>query len=317
MSTSTYAREPSPPSDRRSPSPSLSSFRLQASIAESGAIAPLVKMVVRAVGVVGSGSATARGSVTARRTHAREAVEAATWAAAALATLADTSVGARVEIAQLGGLAPLVALAKSGEVSEQLAQQATCALCRLASDADNQLSITREGGLPAIIPQLVHGSVSRARWNRRLAQSAARRASSRTAADPSQVLAQEWAAAAIEALALDCVDNQNALTREGAIPPLVTLLGSDSDATQRYAAGALLSIAKGCRENLAAVVQPLVNLLDVRSPIPPRRLTRSSDPFTSPPRCLRMPHRCARQPRSRTRRSCLPRSPRAQSPAAP
>ena len=62
-----------------------------------------------------------------------------------------------------------------------------------------------------------------------------------------------------------CADNQVSLSRAGAIPPLVTLLGSESDETQRYAQGALLIIASPNHENRNAVVKGLVALLEVHS----------------------------------------------------
>ena len=49
--------------------------------------------------------------------------------------------------------------------------------------------------------------------------------------------------AAPQALSQDCLENQLALARVGAISPLAALLGSESDDTQLYAQGALLNIA--------------------------------------------------------------------------
>lgn len=76
----------------------------------------------------------------------------------------------------------------------------------------------------------------------------------------------EWGAAAIEALARDCQENQHAIAKAGAIPPLAALLGSMRESTQASAQGALLHVAApSAPEHIRnSVVRPLVAMLSIR-----------------------------------------------------
>jgi hypothetical protein len=158
--------------------------------------------------------------------------DAQKWAAAAIAALA-ANVDSQEEIASCGGIPPLVELLKRDNKGPH--EHATCAVWHLASSRDNQLAIAAEGCLPPLVANL--------------------------SADSARA---KWAAAALQALSRDCTENQLALARVGAIEPLAVLLGSETEASQLYAQGALLNMAMA-QENRTAVVKPLVELLEVRN----------------------------------------------------
>ena len=234
----------------------------QTTIAEAGAIAPLVRM---ARGVDGDGTegsrvaqhegngpladAVAEGigagpTVAAQKAaliimakaKAKAQLEGQRCAAGALAALAEHHKINQIIVAAEGGIPPLVELLKR-ENATSPHENATRALWHCASDADNKLAVARAGGLPPLIRVLTTGSEQ----------------------------AQEWATAAIEALARDCPENQRHLCAAGAVEPLVQQLGSDVQATQYHAQGALLHIASPTDSNRNAVVKPLIGLLGVRN----------------------------------------------------
>ena len=75
----------------------------------------------------------------------------------------------------------------------------------------------------------------------------------------------QYAAAALESLARDHIENQIALAKAGAIAPLVELLGTDSTETQEHAVGALLYLGSHDEASRNAVVKRLVAVLDMRN----------------------------------------------------
>jgi hypothetical protein len=223
----------------------------QATIAEEGAIAPLLAMLRLEVGAEtarggGGGRRSARGA--APDLHAVDhAVETRRWAAAAIAALADDNISTRIEIAEEGGIAPLVSLILAERESASYSRQAPLvvesavhALYHLASDEDNKLAIARLGGIPPLV-RLIELD------------------------DEGTDETMEWAAAALETLARGSHENQLALSRLEAIRPLTLLCGAEQPRTRAHAAGALLCIATP-KENLTNVVVPLVELLELRNP---------------------------------------------------
>ena len=223
----------------------------QATIAEEGAIAPLLAMLRLEVGAEtarggGGGRRSARGA--APDLHAVDhAVETRRWAAAAIAALADDNISTRIEIAEEGGIAPLVSLILAERESASFSRQAPLvvesavhALYHLASDEDNKLAIARLGGIPPLV-RLIELD------------------------DEGTDETMEWAAAALETLARGSHENQLALSRLEAIRPLTLLCGAEQPRTRAHAAGALLCIATP-KENLTNVVVPLVELLELRNP---------------------------------------------------
>ena len=239
----------------------------QTHIAEEGALAPLVAMVHLEPLLAGSRSTSPgspggrspppkggrRRSISTKKTIVGDPIEMRRWAAAALATLADDNACNRIEIAEEGGIAPLVTLVQSEREGALYTRQdpnvvesATHALFHLAADEDIKLAIVRpsatnpEGGVPPLV-RLVHLD------------------------DEGSEATKEWAAAALEALAIESHENQLVLAKADSISPLTMLLASDHGETRNRAAGALLHIASA-RENLTDVVVPLVELLEVRNP---------------------------------------------------
>ncbi|KOO34529.1 armadillo beta-catenin repeat family protein, partial [Chrysochromulina tobinii] len=169
------------------------------------------------------------------------------WAAAAIAALADDNISTRIEIAEEGGIAPLVSLILAERESASYSRQAPLvvesavhALYHLASDEDNKLAIARLGGIPPLV-RLIELD------------------------DEGTDETMEWAAAALETLARGSHENQLALSRLEAIRPLTLLCGAEQPRTRAHAAGALLCIATP-KENLTNVVVPLVELLELRNP---------------------------------------------------
>jgi len=160
-------------------------------------------------------------------------IEEQKWAAAALAAMLLENERSQTVLVEEGGIRPLVVLLEREDIGPH--EHATRAVWHLCTTIDNQLAIAAEGCLPALVSKL-SCDITRAKW----------------------------AAAALEALSLDCTENQVSLARVGAITPLVALLGSESEATQLYAQSALLNIAM-VPANRAAVVKPLVELLSVRN----------------------------------------------------
>jgi hypothetical protein len=93
-------------------------------------------------------------------------------------------------------------------------EHATRALWHLAAMDEIQAEIKEKGGLAPLIALL---------------------------GDQNEILCQQYAAAAIEALARDHHENQIALAKAGAIGPLVALLGSVNVKTQEHAVYTLTS----------------------------------------------------------------------------
>jgi len=150
--------------------------------------------------------------------------------------LAAGNVVNQIAIAEEQGIPPLVDLLKNQAVAGPHAN-ATRALWHLSALPENQLTVAREGALPPLVGQLQSELPS----------------------------TQEWAAAAMQSLSQDCISNCLSLVKVGAIDPLVQLLGSESADTQLYTQGALLNISLPNKETRAAVVKPLVGLLEVRN----------------------------------------------------
>ena len=184
----------------------------QTTIAEEGAIKLLIEMV-----------------------EPSNPVEWQTYAAGALASLAEGHIINQVVTAEEGGVAPVVELLKRDAAGPH--ENATRAVWHLAAYIENKLSIAREGGLEPLVRLLHDGTPA----------------------------AQEYAAAALEALTRDCESNQNAAAIRAGIEPLVNLMGSESEETQDHAVRALLNISLPNVENRNAVVRPLVAMLEVRN----------------------------------------------------
>jgi len=139
-----------------------------------------------------------------------------------------------VAIAQAGGIAPLVALTRSGSAGAQ--EKAAGALWILARDADNKVAIAQAGGIAPLVALTRSGSAG----------------------------AQENAAAALMVLAHGNDDNRVAIAQAGGIAPLVALTRSGSTGAQGSAAGALMYLALN-DDNKVAIAQaggiaPLVAL---------------------------------------------------------
>ena len=126
-----------------------------------------------------------------------EPVESRQWALEALAALAEENAVSQIMIAEEGGIAPLVALLKDADPRPH--EHATRALCRLAANPDNRLGIAAAGALAplvAIIKEEEEGSAS---------------------ADSGSETRQRWGAAALEALARDCLENHATWPRAQAL----------------------------------------------------------------------------------------------------
>ena len=202
----------------------------QTTIAEEGAIPPLVTMV----GASNSPSLLAAlepptspgaggmpssppGATAAAVKAIGAALKVANVAAGALATLAKDNIVNEIMITEEGGIPPLVELltAKTPAHTSGSYEDATKALWHLATTEDNQTAIAKAGGIAPLLGLLT---------------------------SESDVTAQ-YAAAALQSLARDHTENQMNLAKAGAIGPLADLLGSDSVATQEHAGGALLFLA--------------------------------------------------------------------------
>ena len=202
----------------------------QAQIAEEGAISPLVAMVssLSRVGADASNSAISR------------ALHTSNVAAGALATLAKDNIVNQVMITEEAGIQPLVDLLKHKTTAHRANayESTTKALWHLAATEDNQTVIAKAGGITPLVALL---------------------------ASSDSDITQQYAAAALQALARDHFDNQIALAKAGAIAPLVDALGSDSSATQEHAVGSLLYLASHDEESRNTVVKQVVTVLDQRN----------------------------------------------------
>ena len=205
----------------------------QQAVLESGAVPPLVEMTALPTALP-----TAR--TAASGAFKGEETDWPRWAAAALAALAQDNAQCQIAIAEeVGGLSHLVEMLRR-PCSGPARENAMRALRHLAMNADNKVELANLGAMPALVNVLED--------------------------DTAGEDAHEAAAAALEAMTLECVDNQLALLRVGAITPLVALLGSEHEESQVHASGALLHAAAPLTElSRVSVVRPLVALLDVRN----------------------------------------------------
>ena len=228
--------------------------QVQVEIAQAGAISALVDwlndpslgppaVAARALADLASSCADTQASIMEASAipplvtmMVRGNIEGRKWAAGAVAALAAGNVVNQIAIAEEQGIPPLVDLLKNQAVAGPHAN-ATRALWHLSALPENQLTVAREGALPPLVGQLQSELPS----------------------------TQEWAAAAMQSLSQDCISNCLSLVKVGAIDPLVQLLGSESADTQLYTQGALLNISLPNKETRAAVVKPLVGLLEVRN----------------------------------------------------
>ena len=220
----------------------LNNADTQTQISEEGAISPLVGMIrswsvaAAAVAATKAGmGGTMAGSVTSRLTGVAAALELATVAAGALATLAKDNVINVITITEEEGIPPLLELLKDSKTSSH--ENATRCVWHLGQTEENQTAIPRAGGIVPLVKLLSSDSA-------------------RT---------QQYTAAALESLARDHTENQIALAKAGAIDPLVYLLGSESQETQVHAVGALLYLASHDEDSRNAVVKRLVEVLEARN----------------------------------------------------
>ena len=272
----------------------LGSPDAQVTIAEEGAIPPLVAML-----------------------SLDKSLECQKWAASALAALAEGDAVNQIAIAEEGGVPKLVEIIMRKEKTGPH-EAATRALWHLAADCDNQLSIAREGGLPPLVRILSEGSEQAQEWAAAALQALTRECAENqvslyrvgavprlvallacgieetagnaqggllNVATPSadnrgavvralvQLLEARNAAAQMKAaetlaiLASRSAANRSAIAVAGAIPPLVRLLGDGRYPTssQVHAAAALSDLARS-NENKPSIISaggvpPLVRML--------------------------------------------------------
>ena len=158
----------------------------------------------------------------------------------AVANLSRNMPSNQEAVAQAGGIPPLVKLLKVGGCQEEASNAMAC----LADFADNKMQIFLAGGIVPLVALLEAPNPN---------------------IDPVKTaLTQQHTARAIESLARDCVEIQDALAVERASNPLVDLLASDSVETQESAVGALLCLAAH-PENRTVVVVRLVGVLVQRN----------------------------------------------------
>ena len=223
----------------------------QVTIAEEGAIAPLVGML-----------------------SASESVESQTWAASALAALAEANTSNQIAIAEEGGIVPLVELLRRPCKGPH--ESATRALRHLADDADNKLAIVREGGLAPLVRILADDcDESGQEW-----AAAALDALSKECLENQIALSRVGAIAPLVALlgsaseeaqeraqgALLHIAAPNADGRSNVVRPLVAHLQVRSTVAQMKAAESLAILASRSAANRAAIavagaIAPLVALM--------------------------------------------------------
>ena len=270
----------------------------QATIAEEGALEPLVDML-----------------------DLTRSLECQKWGAFALAALADGHASNRAAIAEEGGIERLVALVARSEKAAPH-EAATQALWHLAADEDNQLAIARLGGLAPLVRLLAEGSEQCQEWAAAALEALARDCESNQAAlyragavaplvallgcgedetaayaqgallsiatpgadtrgavvrplvqllEQRNASAQRNAAETLSLLSSRSAANRSTIAVAGAIPPLVRLLGDGRDAStsQVFAASALADLARASDNKAAMVsvggVPPLVRMLGSRS----------------------------------------------------
>ena len=146
-------------------------------------------------------------------------------AATALAKLAHENKDIQTEIAEAGGIAPLLSLLNGIDMDAQVA--AAEALAEIADDnTETQAAIAKAGCFGPLLALL----------------------SSRSAS------AQSKSMAALAQLTRHNRDNQDAVARMGGIKPIVQLLESSSTDVTSYAASALMEISRGNLPNQKTVV---------------------------------------------------------------
>lgn len=159
-------------------------------------------------------------------------------AAAALANLARESEDNRKTIVDANGIVPLLALLDADRHSSPKAKEnavgALKQLCRRSKE--NQSQIARAGGIPKLVNVLLGFSGA-------------------TMKDSAIIQLCTLAAEAVKEMAKGNKKNQDAIAAEGAIAPLVAMLGSPSAQMQANAAGALANLARGNQPNQSAIAK--------------------------------------------------------------
>ena len=216
---------------------SVSSMALKLATVAAGCLATLAKdhAVNQIVRASESRNETHGLRVTRRTCACKAALAAADPYTHVLLTCACAPQPLRQVISEEGGIPPLLELLRDKSTSSH--EPATKALWHLGATEDNQTAIPKAGGIGPLVNLLQNGSE----------------------------ITQQYAAAALEALARDHTENQIALAKAGAIPPLVNLLGSESKESQNHAVGALLYLAANDEESRNMVISCLVAVLDVRN----------------------------------------------------
>jgi hypothetical protein len=201
-------------------------------------------------------------------------------AALALADVVRGNRGLKARAAAANAIAPLVRMLDSSNYRHADNQEAACAaLATLAvDDHPNQLAVASASAVPLLISLLQHSKL-RIREHASRAVAMLLDAAENTAPvanaggmrplvsllTTGSPLAQQYAARAVRSLADGSADNQLALVREQAVPPLTSLLGSDALETQGWAQMGLFHLAAHV-ENRPVVVKWLVSVLGGRQP---------------------------------------------------
>ena len=158
-------------------------------------------------------------------------------AAAALAKLAQDSLENRTSIVDAGGLVPLLAMLEGS--SSKAKENSVSAITHLAHKSKKiQSALTKEGGIPLIARVLVAVSAS---GNAKELMAAAHLCS---------LVAQ-----AISQLTEGNTENQRRMAEAGAIPPLVSMVGSPNPQMQANAAAAIASLVASNIDNQTAVAR--------------------------------------------------------------
>lgn len=227
----------------------------QAAVADAGAIQPLValldeedegarKKAAGAIAALCNGSTENQDAVEKNKgiiklvtlLAATEPDEVRAEAAAALAVLAISNKTNQDKVAATGGIEPLVSLLQMPESSEHTKEEAAAALWSLsAQHYENQVAVADAGGIAPLVAVLGLGSVR----------------------------AQEQAAGALAALALDNTKNEISIAKL-----IVSLLGSDDKQASAKAARAISRLARAHPSNQKSIahaggVSLLVSLLSV------------------------------------------------------
>ena len=179
-------------------------------------------------------------------------------AAAALARLAKNAAN-QVAIAEAGGIAPLVELARGG--SEGAKTWALLALANLATSSANQVAIAEAGGIAPLVELAHSGSAGAKTWAALALANLATNSANKVAIAKAAVGAlvelvrggSADAAGALRILATNNATNQVAIAAAGGIAPLVELVRGGSAGAKQQAAGALRNLASENAANTAAI----------------------------------------------------------------